>query len=449
MLENIQKFAKDFTEITNTKHNSILIVSHFDTDGITSAAIFGRTLKKLDKKFSFKIVKKLDKETIEELPKERTIVFLDLGSSNIRDIAELKNPVFIIDHHEINLAGIEIPENLKIINPHMVENGEEMSGSSLTYLVSRELTKKDAASADLAIVGMVGDIMDKKIGILTNTILKDADITIKRGLLLYPSTRPLNKALEYCSNPYIPGVTGNPAGALEILRESSIEFTKKGYKSLIELTNEEMQRLVTAIALRMPDPDRMNDFVGNLYLVKFFNKLEDARELSALINACSRMGDPNTALLFCMGNQNARKHAETIYIKYKQSLIEALNHMNSNPKIEGKQYVIMNARDNIQDTIIGTVASIMSMSALYKEGTVVITMAYDQNKIKVSSRICGRDKKECDPRNLKQLMDEITELIGGESGGHEFAAGCVIDKEKESAFIDIVKRKLDIEVVKI
>jgi RecJ-like exonuclease len=449
MLEKIKNFAKEFTDTISKKTSPILIISHFDTDGITSAAIFARALKKLDKRFSFKILKTLDAETVAGLPKEKLVIFLDLGSSNIEEIAKMQNQVFVIDHHEINLEGITIPENVKVINPHMCDDGEEMSGSSLAYLVSREISKKDAGSANLAVIGMVGDIMEKKIGILTNSILKDAEITIKRGLLLYPSTRPLNKALEYCSNPYIPGVTGNSAGALEILREASVEFTKKGYKSLMELNEEEMQRLVTAVALRMPDPDRMKNFIGNLYLVKFFNKLEDARELSALINACSRMGESNTALLFCMGNESARKHAESIYIRYKQSLIDALNHINSNPKIEGKQYVIMNAKDNIQDTIIGTVASIMSMSALYKEGTIVITMAYDHDKIKISSRICGHEKTGDDPRNLKQFMDEITELIGGESGGHEFAAGCVISKDKEMAFIDLVKKKLDIEVVKV
>jgi single-stranded DNA-specific DHH superfamily exonuclease len=200
----------------------------------------------------------------------------------------------------------------------------------------------------------------------------------------------------------------------------------------------------------MPDHDKMSEHIGNLFLVKFFNRIEDARELSALINACSRMDEANTALLFCMGNENARKHAETIYIRYKQSLIDALNHVNKNPKIEGKEYVIMNAKDKIQDTIIGTVASIMSMSALYKEGTVVITMAHNKDKIKVSCRVCGREKSNSqDPRNLKQMMDEITDLIGGESGGHKFAAGCVISKDKEEAFIEVVKKKLDIEVVKI
>lgn len=446
MLEKIKEFANTFLQKTDKKQ--ILVVSHFDTDGITSAAIFGKCLKRLDKNFSFNIIKGLDKEFIENLPQNKIIVFLDLGSSNIKDLAKSTNEIFIIDHHDIDLK-VEIPENIHIVNPHLYVDGEEMSGSCMSYIVSRELAKKDATSADLAIIGMVGDILETKNGPIVSGILKDGEVTLKKGLLLYPSTRPLNKALEYCSNPYIPGVTGNAMGALEILREANIEFTKKGYKSLIELDDDEMKRLVTAIMLRMPDQERMRDFIGNLFLIKFFNKLEDARELSALINACSRMGESQTALLFCMGNETAKKNAESVYIKYKQSLIEALNHMNTNPKIEGKQYVILNAKDKIQDTIIGTVASIMSMSAMYKEGTIVITMAYNQDKIKVSSRICGRHKVEDCSRNLKEMMDEITELLGGESGGHQMAAGCVISKDKEEAFIDLIKKKLDIEVVKI
>jgi len=447
MLEKISDFAKKFSELTNKK--DVIVVSHFDTDGITSAAIFGKLLKKSDHKFSFKIIKSLDREFIESLPKNKNkvIVFLDLASSNIEDIVRLENLVFIIDHHEINMKT-EIPENINIVNPHLYADGEEMSGSCLTYLVSREIAKKDSSSANLAVIGMVGDIMEKKVGPLVNTILKDADLTIKKGFLLYPSTRPLNKALEYCSVPFIPGVTGDNAGACSLLREAGIEFTQKGYKALIDLNEEEMQRLVTAIALRVPNHEKMTEFIGNLFLVKFFNRLEDARELSALINACSRMGESNTSLLLCMGNETAKKNAESIYIKYKQSLIEALNQINTNPKIQGKQYVIMNAQDKIQDTIIGTVASILSMSALYEEGTVIITMAYNKDKIKVSSRICGREKKD-DTMNLKEIMDGITELIGGESGGHKFAAGCVISKEKEEAFIELVKKKLDIEVVKV
>lgn len=446
MLEKIKKFAEDFA--LTSEHKNILVVSHFDTDGITSAAIMGRCLRKLDRRFSFNIIKSLDKEFVQNLPTNKVIIFLDLASGLLEEINKLSQEIFIIDHHELNKEIILSP-NIRIVNPHLYEQGEEMSGACMAYLVSKELAKKDSNSADLAIIGMVGDLMETKIGPLANSIINDAEAKIRKGLLLYPSTRPLNKTLEYCSNPFIPGVTGNNQGAYELLREIGIGFTEKGYKSLSELTEEEMQKITTAVALRLPNPDKIQEFIGNLYMIKFFNRMEDARELSALINACSRMEESNIALLFCMGNETARQQAEKVYIKYKQNLIGALNQINSNPKIEGKQYVIINAKDKIQDTIIGTVASIMSMSALYSEGTVIITMAYNKDKIKVSSRICGRGKLETDPRNLKELMNEITELLGGESGGHKFAAGCIIAKDQEQAFIDIVKKKLELEIIKV
>jgi len=81
MLEEIKKFAKDLLETTN--HRNILIVSHFDTDGITSAAILGRSLKKLDRRFSFNIIKSLDKEFIQKLPTNRVIIFLYLASGSL------------------------------------------------------------------------------------------------------------------------------------------------------------------------------------------------------------------------------------------------------------------------------------------------------------------------------------------------------------------------------
>ena len=51
--------------------------------------------------------------------------------------------------------------------------------------------------------------------------------------------------------------------------------------------------------------------------------------------------------------------------------------------------------------------------------------------------------------NKQKIMEEITNNMGGESGGHKQAAGCIIDKEKEEEFINLIKRKLDVELIKI
>ena len=159
--------------IEKSKNKEILIVSHFDTDGISSAAIMIQSLKELDKRFSVKIVKSLEEDFIYSLPKEKIILFLDLGSGILSYLkkAELKD-VFIIDHHEIFQS---IPPELNIINPQL--NGkEEISSSSLVYLFCKQLNEENKELAKLAILGMIGDSMEKSIDKLHNLIISAGEL---------------------------------------------------------------------------------------------------------------------------------------------------------------------------------------------------------------------------------------------------------------------------------
>ncbi len=438
--EKIKSVVKDFLEKTNDKE--IYLVSHFDTDGITSATIMIQTLKKIDRKFSVKIVKSLDKEFIDNLPKNKIILFLDLGSGSLNQLKDsgLKD-VFIIDHHEIVQ---KVPENVSIVNPEL-HNKQKISGSGLTYLFCKEIDSENQKFAKLAILGMIGDYLEKEVGKLNNGILEDGEIIRKRGLLIYPSTRPINKVLEFSSTPYIPDVTGNVQGVLDLLRETGITPRGGRYPNLIELNDEEMEKLVTGIMLRNPKA-KNKEIVGDVFLIKFFNKLEDARELSAMINACSRLGESQTALQLCLEIPSAKKRAETIHAKYKQFIISGLKFIEETEKISGKDFVIINAKNNIKDTIAGTLASILSNSLIYEEGTIITTMAFDEdkNRIKVSSRIVGKNG-----RNAREILQRVVDEVGGEVGGHECAAGCTIPKDKEKQFIELLKKNLEIELVKI
>ncbi len=436
--KELKLFAEEF--LKKTENKEVLIISHFDTDGITSASIIISTLKKLDRKFSIRILKSLEEKTIRELPKEKVIFFLDLASGSLEHIKNnnLKN-VFIIDHHEISQ---EIPEEVKIINPHLT-NKQKISTSGLAYLFAKQIIPEAKELSKLAILGMIGDCLEKEIDFLNHGILEESGVQKKRGLLIYPSTRPLNRVLEYSSNPYIPEVTGNLKGVLEILRESGIVPEKGKYKSIMELDEKEMKNLTTSILLRNPKI-KSKDLIGDIFLIKMFNKIEDARDLSAIINACSRSGRPELAVQYCLEIPASKKEAELAHIKYKQNIITGLNFVQETEKIQGKGFVIINAQDNVKDTMIGTIASIISNSSIYEEGTIITTMAYYEDKIKVSSRLVGRKG-----RNLRELLASITSLTGGEIGGHEHAAGCLISRKKEREFIDLLKKNLEIELIKI
>ncbi|MBI3334165.1 DHH family phosphoesterase [Candidatus Pacearchaeota archaeon] len=399
-----------------------------------------RTFERWGKRFSLQIVKGLEEEYIKSLPEDHILIFVDLASGSLNHLKNKKTEIFIFDHHEI---AQEIPSNVTMINPQLW-NEEQISGAGIAYLFARTISSRNHDLAHLAVIGMVGDMMERSLGKVYDEILREAETIIKKGLMLYPATRPLDKALEYSSNPYIPGVSGSYKGALEVLKDANIQRVNNKFKSLFELTNEEMSALITAVMLRCVQQKNMYDLIGNLYLIKFFNKQEDARELSALINACSRMDSPSVALGFCLGNKKCKEEAERLYISYKQHLIAALKFIEESEKISGKQYTIINARDNIKDTIIGTVTSIISNSSAYETGTIIVGLAYNQDKIKVSARIAGRQG-----RNVREVLHQVVVPLGGEVGGHPNAAGCLIERAKESEFIQELQKVLEVEVVKV
>jgi len=444
MLDSIKRLAEEFLELT--KEKPIRIISHHDTDGITSAAILAKALKRLEKKFSIKILKGIDEVAIRselERNNKEILIFLDLASSNLDYFTSLKLPIFILDHHEIKKDKLN--SMIKMINPHLFDE-EELCGAELSYLFAKELESKNTDLSHLAIIGMIGDRHETNLSKISQQILNDTpELVIKRGLLVYPATRPLKKALEYSTSPYIPDVTGSGIGAFNLLRELNID----GEKSLFELNEEEMSRLITAIMLKISKTNQKDNIIGNHYLIKFFNTQEDARELSVLINSCSRLGCSDIAISLCLQNENAKQKAIEIYAQYKQQLISALKTMEKIEKIKGNGFVIMNAQDKIKDTIIGTVTSILSSSINYEEGTILIGMAYNENKIKVSARIVGREG-----RNLKEVLEKTvvsfnSETSKAEVGGHQMAAGCLIEKEQEKEFIENLKRNLEIEILKV
>ena len=440
MKNAINQFTQKFLETTENK--PIRIISHHDTDGITSASITAKTLKRLDKKFSLRITKGLDKEFIEEelinFP-DHVFLFTDLASGSINYLKKAKQEVFIIDHHEINEK--KLPKNVTMLNPHLIEDSEDTCGAGLCYLFSKSISNDNKDLAKLAIIGMIGDRHETNVSKTYQEIIQDTEeLEIRKGLLIFSATRPLRRSLEYSTSFYIPEVTGSGEGVRALLRDLGIS----PQKTLNELDDNEMQKLVTAIMVRRTSEKNPEEIIGNIYLLKFFNRKEDVREISVLVNACSRLGNPDVAVSFCLEKDSARLQAQDIYAKYKQELISGLRVAEKIDKVRGDGFVIMNAREKIKDVLIGTICSMISSSPTYESGTVLIGMAYHKDKVKVSARIAGKSEK-----NLKEVLEKTVVNFEAEVGGHMKAAGCLIKKEDEEKFIQELMKTLQIDVVKI
>jgi RecJ-like exonuclease len=100
----------------------------------------------------------------------------------------------------------------------------------------------------------------------------------------------------------------------------------------------------------------------------------------------------------------------------------------------------------VRDTIVGTVAGMLLGSGKIAPGKPIFAMAEADDGIKVS----GRGTRELVDRglDLSEVMNRITEKLGGVGGGHNIAAGATIQPEQVDDFLkladELVGQQLEI-----
>jgi len=459
--EFLNKLKEAADKLRNLEKKPIRIICHLDSDGLSSASILTKTLSRENLDFSLSIFKGLTREAVRMLSMEdySYYIFADLGTGQLNDINELLHDrtIFILDHHE--LQG-DSKENIYHLNPCLygIDGGKDICGAGITYLFCKALNEKNKDLAHLAVIGAIGEVQEKK-GFtgLNQEILKDAILSgkleVRTGLRMFGfQTRPIHRVLQYSTDPYIPGVTGDESGAIDFLQSLSIEL-KDDYgewRKLVNLNEDEMKKLITAIILkRMGSEKTPDDVLGNVYVLrdeKEESPMKDAREFATLLNACGRLGKVSLGIGACIGDENLKSKSIELLDEYKKEIINNLNWFYKNRKtekiIEENGFVIINAENNVRDTMIGTLTSMLSRSNLYEDGTIMLSMAYTlDGEIKVSLRLSGYKDYDFDLREfIKDVVDRTGH--GNSVGGHKQAAGAIIPQEKEETFLQYAKEVL-------
>jgi single-stranded-DNA-specific exonuclease len=456
--EDVNKAADEFKKIDSKE--VIRIISHLDADGISAASIMIKCLNNISRKYSVSIIQQVKKELLDSLAKEpyKCFIFTDIGSGSLTEIEKKfkGKKVFIIDHHEPEKPDFE-SKDIVFVNPHKfgIDGGIEVSGSGVVYLFSSCIDKKVEDFAHLAVIGAIGDVQEHNgFGRINDEILNKAvekgKIKVIRGLRLFGAqTKPLHKVLEYCTDPFIPGVSGSESGSVQFLHQIGINPKNgKEWKKVTHLTKDEMKNLVTGVILKRLGEKNPEDVLGNVYLLreeKEESPTKDAKEFATLLNACGRLDKASLGIGACLGDEKIKKRAISLMGDYKKEIINSLNwyHENkvsANFATAGKGYMIINAKDRIRPTIIGTLASIISKSNNPNEKFIMSMAQLIDGTTKVSLRICGNNNGV----DLKTIISEIIkDMPQCEAGGHANAAGAMIPTDMEEEFIKKAKIVLE------
>ena len=132
-----------------------------------------------------------------------------------------------------------------------------------------------------------------------------------------------------------------------------------------------------------------------------------------------------------MDSPTMKEKAGELLKSYKIEIIKTLEWFNQNKNnfVKGKNFVIINAEDNVKDSMIGTLCGIILGSNVYNKNFVIVGMAYSvENDIKISMRTNNPNI------DLREIISNIAQ-----GGGHSNSCGAFISKKEEQTFINAMK----------
>jgi single-stranded-DNA-specific exonuclease len=443
--------------------DAVLLASHIDADGLTSAAVSSTALERAAIPHEVVFKNQLDDTEIASIAETEyeTVLFTDFGSGQLDMIAAHEaagdfEPV-IADHHQPADAETEYH-----LNPLLegIDGASELSGAGASYLLARALAEADDASdhpqdnrdlAATAVVGAIGDMqaVDGELVGANRALVEEGTEAgvLEEGtdLALYgKQTRPLPKLLEYASEVQIPGITNDQQGAVSFLEDLDVSlYSGEEWRRWVDLTDDEKQTVASALlqrAIKRGVPaNKAQRLVGTTYTLtaeQSGTELRDASEFSTLLNATARYERADVGLAVCLGDRGeAFDRARELLENHRRNLSEGLETIKQRGVEQAEHLQWFDAGTEIRETIVGIVAGMaLGVDGVDSSRPIIAFAQKNEAETKVSARgtgpLVGRGL------DLSVVMGEASRAVGGDGGGHDIAAGATIPTGKETAFVE-------------
>jgi single-stranded-DNA-specific exonuclease len=453
---------------TISRASSVTVASHIDADGISAAAIASVALDRASKRSDALFFKKLDNDALRSLRATGSDVvwFTDLGSGSLAKIEGIR--AVVSDHHALDPATKSCGKDgqmrltdfstISHVNPqvHGISGANELSGSGSTFLTALALSPENIDLARLAVLGAIGDLQDqrtRRLEGLNRLILEAAEtggfVEETEDIRFFGrETRPIHKLLEFSSDPFIPRISGNEEGALSFLLELGIEL-KDGdsWRTWTDLSRTEKDRIVGELKdhlLAMKRrPETVERLTGQVYVLKKEPRgmpVRDAKEFATLLNACGRHGRAEVGFRICKGDRgDALSEGQALLRDHRSAISRALAWAKGSGVIRMKNIQFFDAGDEIEDTIVGTVAGMLLGSEGSDRTAPMVAFAEsteysEEPSVKASAR--GTQELVSKGMDLSVAIRSAAEKVGGVGGGHNIAAGATVPTKRKEEFLD-------------
>ena len=429
---SLARRLEEASEVLKNHHGIVRIISHYDPDGISAAAVGCLMVKRLGLKFHCTLTKNLDDEKVQEIrettPEDQLIIFSDMGSAKVSMLDEFPHKVIVVDHHQPEKEG----ENIIHLNPHFfnIDGAREASGSSFYLALAITVDEANWNLAGLALAGACGDRQglggykgyneDLVQAAAGRELLKMETVPNLRGQTIFDSL------IEW-PEPYFMGITGRKREASRFLRWMGLNKDSL----LSDLDDEKKRFFTSACALRLlrqgATPDAVGDLVATRYWLYDWGLYAD--ELSALFNSCARQGEHGLGLALALGNLEAREKAIEHSKKHREFIITNLRELEANPPEQMKNI----QHFMTQETAYAGVLAGLGTLYLFDTSKATFGMSDQDGKLNVSAR-APRGMVDAGV-NLGIACRDAGNAVDGTGGGHDIASGATVPSKSKKKFL--------------
>ena len=414
----------------------VRIISHNDSDGLSSAGIICNAISKLNGKFHVTIVPRLREGFIKKLAQEKykLFFFCDMGSAALEPLSRLKREVIVADHHQTPGDSDDEIKNITHINPHLyeIDGTKDVSASGVSYIIVRGMDNKELAG--LALTGAFGDMqgvdgftgINKMIldeGIQAGTVEMHDDLKIA-----YKNEEPIYKSLAYTINPVLPGLTGDLEGSMGFLEKMGVSYGIK----FSDLSNEERDILKEELI-------KVNEKIfGTVYsMPREVPPLKNIEDYARVLDACGKNKKYGLGLSICLGDKKESvEEAQKLVKKYQDNLVNGIDWIKKEGSVKLDYIQHIYTEDKRKKSLMGTLASVgLELRYLDPEKPVIAISKMD-NVIKISGRTTNQQIQN--GVNLGKALEQASKSFNGTGGGHNIAAGAVVPYKEMDNFLNLV-----------
>lgn len=438
MTDKLNTLCKKASEIILSilKDTRIRVISHYDADGISAAAIMCKALYRAGFDFHASLMRNPFDKGLARISKEENqlIIFLDMGSGQIETIEKISCKSIIVDHHQY--LKEKPAKHVFQINANLcgINGNYEACGASLAYGLCKALSHDNNDLVSLAIAGIMGDkqyiggIRGYNRSIIEEALKNDL-ITEKIGIKIYGIS--VFDALYYSIDPYFSGVSGNKEVILDLLSKLKINKDTKPEG----LSEDQMKQLQSYLMLLLVKKSCEKNILDTIIRQRYYSSKIfgcESERFADLIDSCGKGGNRGLGLSTAIGDKESFKEAVKFEKEYKQKILDELIRLDKDGFMEKKSFRYFYSVDSSLGGVIGSIAT----NFILDSEKPLISIVKKDDEIHVSCR--GNQQLVKNGLDLGLTMKKATEKLGGHGGGHAIASGATIQASEEEKFLNMI-----------